>query len=67
MSAAQIENVLNEAMLSALRRREKVMVQSDIELAMSKIMVGWQPTGHEFTEDMLRNGTLFAGSYRFFR
>jgi cell division protease FtsH len=54
MSAAQIENVLNEAMLSALRRRERIMVQSDIELAMSKIMVGWQPTEHEFTEDMLR-------------
>jgi cell division protease FtsH len=54
MSAAQIENVLNEAMLSALRRKERVMVQTDIELAMSKIMVGWQPTEHEFTEDMLR-------------
>jgi cell division protease FtsH len=54
MSAAQIENVLNEAMLSALRRREKMMVQTDIEVAISKIMVGWQPTEHEFTEDMLR-------------
>ena len=54
MSAAQIENVLNEAMLSALRRKERMMVQTDIEVAMSKIMVGWQPTEHEFTEDMLR-------------
>jgi len=54
MSGAQIENVLNEAMLSALRRNEKTMLYSDIELALSKMMVGWQPNQHEFSEDMLR-------------
>jgi len=54
MSGAQVENVLNEAMLNALRMNRTAMVLKDIELGISKMTVGWQPVEHEFTEEMLQ-------------
>jgi cell division protease FtsH len=53
MSGAQIENLLNEAMLNALRFNRFVMDQKDLETVITKIMVGWQPTEHQFTNDII--------------
>ena len=53
LSGAQIENLLNEAMLNALRSNRNVMEYSDIDLIMNKIMVGWQPTEHQFSSDII--------------
>jgi cell division protease FtsH len=53
MSCAQIENLLNEAMLYALRENREIMTLNDIEKVMNKIMVGWQPNEHQFTTDII--------------
>ena len=52
-SGAEIENILNEAMLNALRYDRNKFNMKDIELVINKIMVGWQPTEHEFTSDII--------------
>jgi cell division protease FtsH len=43
-SGSQIENILNEAMLNALRNDKEEFTMEDINLVIQKIMVGWQPT-----------------------
>lgn len=53
MSCAQIENLVNEAMLYALRENREIMTMNDIEKVMNKIMVGWQPNEHQFTTDII--------------
>lgn len=53
LSGAQIENLLNEAMLNALRDNRNEMSYADLDLVMNKIMVGWQPTEHQFTSDII--------------
>lgn len=53
LSGAQIENIMNEAMLNALRYGREIIASDDIELIMNKMMVGWQPIKHEFTNDMI--------------
>ena len=53
LSAAQIENLLNEAMLNALRYDREVMTSQDIDIIMNKMMAGWQPTDHQFTSDII--------------
>ena len=53
LSGAQLENLLNEAMLYAIRDDRFVFTQTDIETVMNRIMVGWQPTEHKFTENIL--------------
>jgi len=53
LSGAQIENLLNEAMLNALRDNRNEMSYTDLDLVMNKIMVGWQPTEHQFTSDII--------------
>ena len=53
LSCAQIENLLNEAMLNALRDDRKVMEYLDIDLVMNKMMVGWQPSDHQFSSDIM--------------
>jgi cell division protease FtsH len=52
-SAAQIENLLNEAMLNALRLNRNSINKDDIELVLNKMMVGWQPNEHEFTDSII--------------
>ena len=52
-SGAQIENLLNEAMLNALRHDRKMFTSSDFDLVLNKMMVGWQPNEHEFTSDII--------------
>jgi cell division protease FtsH len=53
LSGAQIENLLNEAMLNALRDERSEMEYADIDVVMNKIMVGWQPNEHQFTTDII--------------
>jgi len=52
-SAAQIENLLNEAMLNALRYDREKFNQDDLDTVFNKVLVGWQPSEHIFTEDLL--------------
>ena len=53
LSGAQLENVLNEAMLFAIRQNRTEFNQSDIEMVMNRIIAGWQPVEHQFTTNML--------------
>jgi len=53
LSCSQIENVLNEGMLNALRNNRNSMEYSDIDLVLNKMMVGWQPNEHQFSLDMI--------------
>jgi cell division protease FtsH len=53
LSGAQLENLLNEAMLNALRYNRHTFNMSDIDTVMNKIMVGWQPNEHKFTSDII--------------
>lgn len=53
LSGAQIENLLNEAMLYALRKNRKKMDLDDIETILGRVLVGYQPTENAFSEDMI--------------
>jgi cell division protease FtsH len=53
LSGAQIENIVNEAMLNALRSNREMISRDDIDMIMNKMMVGWQPTEHQFSEDII--------------
>ena len=53
LSGAQIENLVNEAMLNALKLNREEISCADIEEILNKMMVGWQPTEHQFTTDII--------------
>jgi len=53
LSGAQIENLLNEAMLNALRCNETQFSFNDFDFIMNKMMAGWQPNEHQFTSDII--------------
>jgi len=52
-SGAQIENLLNEAMLYALRQQRECMTLHDIELISNRLMVGYQSTEHVLSKETL--------------
>ncbi|NDB82965.1 MAG: AAA family ATPase [Alphaproteobacteria bacterium] len=52
-SGAQIENLINEAMINALRCNREVISKDDFEFIINKMMVGWQPNQHVFTSDII--------------
>jgi ATP-dependent metalloprotease FtsH len=52
-SAAQIENILNEAMLNALKCGRTEMSMTDIDLVLQKMLAGWQPVDHSFTPELI--------------
>lgn len=52
-SCAQIENLLNEAMLNALRCNREKFANDDIDVVYNKILAGWQPNDHHFTNDII--------------
>ena len=52
-SGAQIENLLNEAMLNALRVGREEFSREDLDVVCNKMLVGWQPTEHEFSTDII--------------
>ena len=53
LTGSQIENLLNEAMLNALRENRNKFTAKDFELVLNKMMVGWQQNEHEFTSDII--------------
>ena len=55
LSCAQIENLLNEAMLLSLRNKQNVMTYTEIDTIMNRILAGWQSSDHEFTEEMVHH------------
>jgi len=52
-TGAQIENLLNEAMLHALKLENEYFTNTDLDLIMNKMLAGWQPTDHEYTSDAI--------------
>jgi cell division protease FtsH len=52
-SGAQIENLLNEAMLHALREDRFEFTLDDFDLMLNKMIAGWQPVEHRFSPDMI--------------
>jgi ATP-dependent metalloprotease FtsH len=53
LSGAQIENLLNEAMLNALRSNVTAFNFKDFDFIMNKMVAGWQPNEHQFTSDII--------------
>ena len=53
LTGAQIENLLNEAMLNALRYSRNKFTFKDFDLVLNKMMVGWQPNEHKFTSEII--------------
>jgi cell division protease FtsH len=53
LSGAQIENLLNEAMLNALRYNRAEMTMDDIDSIINRMLAGWQPEDHQFTADIV--------------
>ena len=52
-SGSQIENLLNEAMLNALRENRNKFTNGDIDSIVNKMLAGWQPSEHQFTTDII--------------
>jgi cell division protease FtsH len=52
-SGAQIENLLNEAMLYALRNNKEEFDLNDLEIISNRILVGWQSTENVLSEELL--------------
>ena len=52
-SGAHIENLLNEAMLNALRNNRALFSNRDLDMVYNKMLAGWQPTEHDFTNDII--------------
>jgi cell division protease FtsH len=58
LSCAQIESLLNEAMLFALRKNRTAFNYDDVNVIFNKIIAGWQSTDHEFSQDMIDRITV---------
>ena len=54
-SGAQIENLLNEAMLNALRYNREEFSMHDINIVFNKMLAGWQPNEHTFSTDIINH------------
>jgi cell division protease FtsH len=52
-SCAELENILNEAMLFAIRNRQTQIEWEDLQNVMDKMSVGWQPTKTLMTEETI--------------
>jgi len=52
-SGAQIENIINEAMLNALRSGRTIFSVGDLDVVYNKMLAGWQPSEHDFTSDII--------------
>jgi len=52
-SGAQIENLLNEAMLNSLRDNRDSFSMKDIDTMLNKMIAGWQPFEHQFSNDLI--------------
>ena len=52
-SGAEIENLLNEAMLLALRENREVITKHDLEIIANRILTGWQITENKLSQEMI--------------
>ena len=52
-SGAQIENLLNEAMLNALRENRESINMDDLEFIANRIIAGWQATENKYSDDII--------------
>ena len=52
-SGAQIENLLNEAMLKALRDNREIIHMADLEYVLNRIYAGWQTKESKFSDDII--------------
>jgi cell division protease FtsH len=52
-SGAQIENLLNEAMLKALRENREIIKSEDLEYILNRIYAGWQNKESKFSDDII--------------
>ena len=53
-SGAQIENLLNEAMLRALREDREMITMDDLEYITNRILAGWQSTESKYSDDIIQ-------------
>lgn len=53
-SGAQIENLLNESMLKALRENREIIKIEDIEYITNRIISGWQSTENKYSDDIIQ-------------
>jgi cell division protease FtsH len=53
-SGAQIENLLNEAMLRALRENREIISMEDIEYISNRVLAGWQSTESKYSDDIIQ-------------
>ena len=52
-SGAQIENLLNEAMLHSLREGREMILMSDLEYIGNRIVAGWQASENKYSDDII--------------
>ena len=52
-SGAEIENLLNEAMLYVLRQNRYEINKADINMIANRVLVGFQSTKNQLTEDLI--------------
>jgi len=52
-SGAEIENLLNEAMLLSLRENRELITKRDLEIIANRILTGWQITENKLSEEMI--------------
>ena len=52
-SGAQIENLLNEAMLRALRENREIILIDDLEFVANRIIAGSQATENKYSDDII--------------
>lgn len=53
-SGAQIENLLNEAMLRALRENREIITMEDLEYIANRVLAGWQSTESKYSDDIIQ-------------
>jgi cell division protease FtsH len=52
-SGAQIENLLNEAMLHSLREGREMIIMNDLEYIANRVVAGWQASENKYSDDII--------------